>query len=343
MPAAQGWSVTMPVKRKSCFQQPRIFSCRSRDIEPESREGMNDDPSDDKDERNEEETEAESGEFPLVHERQVRQLCAIHAVNNLLQLDDSIADHEGNNGTLHHWICNGTKLPWTEEQILPATKKELDDIADGLTLVECKLLSLRDNDYEINISAQPSPELETLSMYQRLHSNHRTPVVGNYSFEVIETALQKRGVSLSWYKLDEEEFSDTSSKDLSLSGNSSLSNSGSDDEMVIGYILNKIDDAEDDTCWGQQYIQRLPWVGRYFESGRHWYAITRIRIEGTTTPTAEAAPSEVWRVLDSDSDTVLEYANDLELWKYLQSVQDNITGNTDTSIFRATLQLKGNE
>lgn len=98
----------------------------------------------------------------LVHERQSLQLCAIHTINNLLQLTKD--NKEG-------WTCGAQRLKcsWTL-----ATKTELDEIADELTVAENQLFV--DSDGQ-DVSLQPS-------LYQKLSSQHRTVVFGRYSSEV---------------------------------------------------------------------------------------------------------------------------------------------------------------
>lgn len=100
----------------------------------------------------------------LVHERQSLQLCAIHTINNLLQLT---------NDNKQGWTCGAShrlKRPsWTL-----ATKTELDEIADELTVAENQLL-VEGNDQDVSL--QPS-------LYQKLSSQHRTVLFGRYSSEV---------------------------------------------------------------------------------------------------------------------------------------------------------------
>jgi hypothetical protein len=104
----------------------------------------------------------------IVHERQSLQLCAIHTINNLLQLTDD--NQEG-------WMCDNVRLnrPWTL-----ATKAELDAIADELTVAENQLL------VEGDISEESDKQSGSTkpSFYQKLSSQHRTVVFGRYSSEV---------------------------------------------------------------------------------------------------------------------------------------------------------------
>lgn len=65
-------------------------------------------------------------------------------------------------------------LERTGSQIRPATKEELDDIADRMTVAENHLLS----------GNSAGEERKVPSLLERVRSNHRTPLVGNYSYEV---------------------------------------------------------------------------------------------------------------------------------------------------------------
>jgi len=96
-----------------------------------------------------------------VHELQSRQLCAVHTINNLLQLSRDVTHGE-------ECCC------------LPATKDELDRIADELTLAENNLLRPSAD------RVSPSSELSRreLSYSDLVFSRHRTVWWGNYSYEV---------------------------------------------------------------------------------------------------------------------------------------------------------------
>lgn len=106
----------------------------------------------------------------IVHERQNLQLCAIHTVNNLLQLSEN--NQEG-------WTCGGRNLRDRTTSWTCASKAELDMIADELTVAENQLLV----DPSSNESETGSTEL---SLFQKLSSQHRTVVFGNYSTEVCD-------------------------------------------------------------------------------------------------------------------------------------------------------------
>lgn len=106
----------------------------------------------------------------IVHERQNLQLCAVHTVNNLLQLSEK--NQEG-------WTCGGHDIgkqnAWTY-----VTKAELDAIADELTVAENQLLL----DPSIINESETTASSEQPSLFDKLSSQHRTIVFGNYSTEV---------------------------------------------------------------------------------------------------------------------------------------------------------------
>ena len=114
-------------------------------------------------------------------ERQKLQLCAKHAVNNLLQLD-STKNVEQESEKHMFIVCHGKIWKISKQEIFnPCTKKELDLIADEMTFKENEL-------YTTNESQVEDHGAETyyskLSYWQILRSSHRTPITGNYSYEV---------------------------------------------------------------------------------------------------------------------------------------------------------------
>lgn len=103
-------------------------------------------------------------ESNIVHEKQRLQLCAIHTINNLLQLNADLSVN-------------------ADVARAPATKEELDLLADNLTCIEKQVLSPPNGgngDGGRQVVRSPC----TLSIYDKIFSNHRTPILGNYSFEV---------------------------------------------------------------------------------------------------------------------------------------------------------------
>jgi len=115
-----------------------------------------------------------------------------------------------------HAVNNMLQADFDSEHF--ATRAEFDDIAKRLTKEE----------YELGASSWFSL------------SNHYTPLIGNYSFEVLEIALRARKVGIEWYN-----------QDFILNEN---------DPSTIGFICNSLKDG-----WSKY----LP-VAR-----RHWFAIHR--------------------------------------------------------------------
>jgi hypothetical protein len=108
-----------------------------------------------------------------VHERQCLQLCAVHTINNLLQLSPDCEDIE--------WICESLQL--SKPPCKPATQSELDRIAGDLTRAENALLT----------------QSTTWWRHCWSKSNHRTLYYGNYSFETLQVALEDRKITLEWF------------------------------------------------------------------------------------------------------------------------------------------------
>ena len=107
----------------------------------------------------------------LVHESQKRQLCAVHTINNLLQLSPAPNDTQEND----------------ECRCSLATKEELDRIADELTLAENDLLRpIQEQTDQNNAAGDKIDEVshQELSISDLIFSKHRTVWWGNYSFEV---------------------------------------------------------------------------------------------------------------------------------------------------------------
>eukprot|EP00816_Leptocylindrus_hargravesii_P007297 CAMPEP_0196803858 /NCGR_PEP_ID=MMETSP1362-20130617/3333_1 /TAXON_ID=163516 /ORGANISM="Leptocylindrus danicus, Strain CCMP1856" /LENGTH=232 /DNA_ID=CAMNT_0042175717 /DNA_START=232 /DNA_END=930 /DNA_ORIENTATION=+ len=200
-------------------------------------------------------------------ESQRLQLCAVHAINNLLQISN-------------------------EENA--ATKEELDSIADSLVTEEKAIY----NSGNESISGANS-----MSWYDLLRSRHRTPMLGNYSFEVLSLALRKRGIELNWCDV----------KDLEniVTGKCSLHNAQACNSSIVGFIINSVS-------------PRL----HYFSFGlfgRHWFAITKSDgFEGshcavTLEDTCRAAR---WTILDSKKQQ-LDYLDSSDaLILYLKLVHD---------------------
>lgn len=146
----------------------------------------------------------------MIHEKQVRQLCAIHSVNNLLQLpsDTAIYRPSGDSdqrtmATVHEWVCHGriihecrqkTVGEATTDEVLDsnvgsdlgrrgklwrvATQQEFDDIAKEFTLRELSLMNGDDPSFSTTTSGEeafPSDGMTQagrLSTMQRLRSQY---------------------------------------------------------------------------------------------------------------------------------------------------------------------------
>jgi hypothetical protein len=138
---------------------------------------------------------------PLIHETQSRQLCAVHALNNLLQLSTMIdkttdtacrrrtKDCCSNHDDYHDqqeqqvMLCCGTiyRHPFME----PGSIAEFNVIADELTRRETQLYLEKDDG-----ATTTSEEIvdgchkSSISFWNVMRGHHRTPLLGNYSFEV---------------------------------------------------------------------------------------------------------------------------------------------------------------
>ena len=95
------------------------------------------------------------------------------------------------------------KNPW-----LVATQEEFDDIAKEFTLRERMLmegdestfLSTTSSTEEVKSTGMSHDRLnKKLSILQRFRSQYGTPFFGNYSLEVMEEALNRRGVELEFF------------------------------------------------------------------------------------------------------------------------------------------------
>lgn len=120
-----------------------------------------------------------------LHEKQSLQLCAVHAVNNLLQISHDadarvdIMEHDGSYVSSDEkvsqddgffMLCAGNVYRCNQNLRMRANKKEFDDIADELHQKEIHLLS-------------QDPTRVPWTRFLRM-SNHRSLFTGNYSFEV---------------------------------------------------------------------------------------------------------------------------------------------------------------
>uniref|UniRef100_A0A7S2KZG2 ubiquitinyl hydrolase 1 n=1 Tax=Leptocylindrus danicus TaxID=163516 RepID=A0A7S2KZG2_9STRA len=200
-------------------------------------------------------------------ESQRLQLCAVHAINNLLQVSN-------------------------EENA--ATKEELDSIADSLVTKEKAIY----RSGKESISGANS-----MSWYDLLKSRHRTPMLGNYSFEVLSLALRKRGIELNWCDV----------KDIEniVTGKCSPHNAQACSSSIVGFIVNSVS-------------PRL----HYFSLGlfgRHWFAITKsdgFEDNHCAVAMEDKRRAERWTILDSKKQQPDYLDSSDALISYLELVHD---------------------
>lgn len=259
----------------------------------------------------------------VVHERQSLQLCAVHTINNLLQLTTkhhtittSTDDHACNNLS---WLCGPWTMPPTMLPV-PATQAELDQIACDLTQAEDSLLGRRQHQD---------------SWWRRQFygcccelcywsgSNHRTVYYGNYSFETLEVALQHRHVSLEWFHIHTN-LADALRVPTGI---------------VVGFIINHV---IDDDSLSRSVLKKC-----CDDPARHWFAISRVRRRDCVNDDTndndasnfrnnniEAPEEDRWKILDSDRTDDATLLRPDQLQEYLQQLSTQ-----DATIFRATLVL----
>ena len=304
----------------------------------------------------------------IVHERQSLQLCAVHTINNLLQLAHDDRDlpwrcarvigkkrvfqkSNNNNDNNNHILSTSVSAFQWYQLPSPATQVELDNIACDLMQAEQALLD--DYPYRFWVWSWFSSRF-----CKSLTNNHRTLYYGNYSFETLELALQHRQVSLEWFHIP------TDTNDL-------LNVPAG---VVVGFIINHVMNNESDFQDSNNpsaSLKRKHSLPRSLlrrtccdDPGRHWYAITRVRRQGddagnfmmminnsknsskdssssnnTSIPldehvNLEAPEDDLWKILDSDSAGDAAILTTDEIREYLYQVS-----NQDATIFRATLIL----
>lgn len=181
----------------------------------------------------------------MYHERQRRQLCGVHAINNLLQRAET-------------------------------NKEELDGIAKELTLTEKRLLDSK-------------AELSTMD---GVSSRHGTPLLGNYSLEVVQKALERRDVSLSWLS----------------SGSLQTTSRGAFDEesSVVGFVINT---KSVDSNYLLSMV--LP------KNRRHWLAVPRLSSGESKGDNEATSPSHIFCCVDSKLNDTTAIHNSMDLNKFL--------------------------
>lgn len=278
----------------------------------------------------------------MIHEKQERQFCAIHSVNNLLQLSkdfdrvagigvgqlDEISQQQH---VIDEWTCHGrllycqqrskgkksptiianqNKMHWN----VVATQSEFNAIAEEITNRELRLME-GDGSSAFNTENESA---STLSTIQRFRSKHFSPQFGNYSFEVLETALIRRGVTLEYYRVKADKGDGTS-------------NILSDQKKnIIGFIVHE----EETSAESFSYLRRLgcniPLIRNICKGGRHWWAITGVKrscyLSDASSETRvhvkeQREDRKQWHLIDSNLDHILTMSSDDDLMSTLSDVQ----------------------
>lgn len=317
----------------------------------------------------------------IIHEQQVRQHCAIHTVNNLLQLpptlvydqevvevqqtatkgdvdgDDASHDEEkeavvNNNDSdtsiYHEWTCHGKKI-MQQRQWYTATQQEFDNIAIELTIREHHLLySLGDVDNKIpgvtsneEMTNEKNDDTTTtkhkLSFLQSVRSQYGTPYLGNYSIEVITKALQRRGVTLEYYRVPPtEECVNTNTKDNDYFAITSAAASSNNTATLVGFVVyTKVDMSQRSISNSLTMFGRhIPIIKNFCNIGHHhWYAITGIRYRDSMIPNDDGCllnddmntnnndDTTIWNCIDSKMSNVIPFHTDVKVMKYMRNVQ----------------------
>ncbi len=356
----------------------------------------------------------------MIHEEQVRQLCAIHTVNNLLQLPSDLdydyshrcgggeradRDQKRERGECggeqqkrttthaqHEWTCRRGRVVLyrlferrsptkscrggeaessassgdddddaqqrgyggeddaeetkrvertTGRRWRAATRGEFDDIAAEFTIREHRLISGDESAFMSNASideeetstimnkSQEGPDVIKLSLMQRLRSHYGTPYFGNYSLEVIEEALKRRGVELEFYRVPD----DTSlhGRILEFELDADGATTSTTNKHLIGFVVY------DKVVGRGRILSLLTWVGsripivRHFcDVGQHWYAITGVRYKNHTqeNPMDESSTDgkndtddSSWYLIDSKMSGMTAFHTDEDLTGFIMSIQ----------------------
>lgn len=274
----------------------------------------------------------------MIHEKQVRQFCAIHCVNNLLQLSkDSDCIESQQQHMINEWRCHGrllyrqqrlrgSGLPTTSSDqndassgtdkmnwSVAATQSEFDDIAEEITNRELRLMQGNDPMTKgSNDCTFEKQSASTLSITQRFRSKHGTPIFGNYSYEVLDTALSRRGVTLEYFRVE----ADTSHASLDHNKN------------IIGFIVHEEETSADSLSYLRRLGSRVPIIRNLCKGGRHWWAITGVRrscclsdASGNENGVHVKEEGKEWFLIDSNLNHILTISSDDNLMASLRDVQ----------------------
>ena len=270
----------------------------------------------------------------VIHEKQQRQFCAIHAVNNLLQLSnhtngvDNLPDEDSHRQQVsYEWRCHGRLL--NQKRVSPtaldgylnsstnntdkitewdvaATQLEFDTIAGEITSRELRLM-------EENIAVATTTDLSTI---ERFRSKHFTPFFGNYSYEVLETALSRRGIVMKYFHLNAD-TTEISALDQN--------------QAIIGFIIHEEETNRDSLSYLRRLGSRIPIIRNVCRQGRHWWTITGVTRSCYLSNTVGKGDcnhviernddSKDWFLIDSKMDNIPTLSSDAELAAFLKDVQ----------------------
>ena len=333
----------------------------------------------------------------MIHEEQVRQLCAIHTVNNLLQLpadldhdscgisdsickEDTDADDEVDqsngckqpNQVTHMWTCHGRIIrrykQSTEDGIhysssvdmtppesagkdttksskqniiwRVATKEEFDNIARELTMREQMLLSGDKSTLSSatssnkEASTRQATKLNNLSLMQQIRSPYGSPYFGNYSLDVIKEALTRRGVELEFYRVSDDNditaIYDSNEKDTKNAdaNNNDITTSTSCNKCLIGFVIYEKEENQRSALSVLSRIgSHIPVVKNFCGVGQHWYAITGVQYQLSTSKKndtnkgKEDTNTSSWYIIDSKIGDISTLETDNELVNLLKEIQ----------------------
>lgn len=279
----------------------------------------------------------------MIHEKQERQFCAIHSVNNLLQLSkdsDSVADvgagqldeSSQQQHVIYEWRCHG-RLLYCQQRLkgnnsptmiadqsknywnVVATQSEFNAIAEEITNRELRLM---EGNFSSYFTSENQPA-STLSTIQRFRSKHFTQGLGNYSYEVLETALKRRGVTLEYYRVKANKADSTSKPLLDQKKN------------IIGFIVHEEETSAESFSYLRRLGSHIPLIRNICKGGRHWWAITGVKrscylLDASNNEThmhvkEQTEDSRQWHLIDSNLDHILTMSSDDDLMSTLSDVQ----------------------
>ena len=279
----------------------------------------------------------------MIHEKQERQFCAIHSVNNLMQLSkdsDRVAgvgagqfdESSKQQHLINEWRCHGRSL-YCQQRLkginsptvigdenkinwnVVTTQSEFNAIVEEITNRELRLMEGNGSSHRTSENQSAS----TLSTIQRFRSKHFTPTFGNYSYEVLETALIRRGVTLEYYRVNADKADSTS-------------NTLSDQKKgIIGFIVHEEETSAESFSYLRRLGSQVPLIRNICKGGRHWWAITGVKrscylSDASNNETSMHVKEQIensreWNLIDSNLDHILTMSSDDDLMSTLRDVQ----------------------